>query len=128
MSEYGQESLWRDTATADNERARDLAARLERRAKAEDEVAARDTYLGLLNISAGERVLDVGCGSGAAILTLLVEARVPRIPGKISGGRRTGSTPSPGLLAALGERVWSTSRSFPHRERPQSHRDWTKVY
>ena len=65
MSEYGHESMWRDTATADAERARDLAARLERRAKAEDEVAARDAYLGLLEIAAGERVLDVGCGSGA---------------------------------------------------------------
>jgi SAM-dependent methyltransferase len=50
---------------ADAERARDLAARLERRANAEDEVAARETYLTLLDISAGERDLDVGCGSGA---------------------------------------------------------------
>src|SRR5947207_12165757 len=65
VSEYGQETMWRDTATADAERARDLAARLERRAKAEDEIAARDTYLDLLGIVAGERVLDVGCGSGA---------------------------------------------------------------
>jgi len=31
----------------------------ERRAKAEDEIAARETYLGLLDIAAGERVLDV---------------------------------------------------------------------
>jgi ubiquinone/menaquinone biosynthesis C-methylase UbiE len=74
VSEYGQESIWRDTATADTERARDLAARLERRAKAEDEVAARDTYLGLLNISAGERVLDVGCGSG--VVTREIARRV----------------------------------------------------
>ena len=65
VSEYGYESLWHDTAMADAERARDLAARLERRAKADDEVAARETYLSLLDISAGERVLDVGCGSGA---------------------------------------------------------------
>jgi ubiquinone/menaquinone biosynthesis C-methylase UbiE len=57
--------MWRDTAMANAERARDLAARLEHRAKAEDEVAARETYLSLLDISAGERVLDVGCGSGA---------------------------------------------------------------
>jgi len=65
MNEYGQHSLWRDTATASRERARDLAARLERRAKAVDEVAARDAYLGLLAITAGDHVLDVGCGSGA---------------------------------------------------------------
>jgi hypothetical protein len=55
VSEYGRDSLWRDTATAGPERARDLAARLERRAKAVDEVAARDAYLGLLDIAAGER-------------------------------------------------------------------------
>src|ERR1041384_3376894 len=44
--------MWRDTATANAERARDLAARLERRAKAEDEIAARDSYLTLLDILA----------------------------------------------------------------------------
>lgn len=65
VSEYGHESMWRNTAMADAERARDLAARLERRAKADDEVAARETYLTLLDISLGDRVLDVGCGSGA---------------------------------------------------------------
>lgn len=65
VSEYGHESMWRNTAMADAERARDLAARLERRAKADDEVAARETYLTLLDISVGDRVLDVGCGSGA---------------------------------------------------------------
>jgi ubiquinone/menaquinone biosynthesis C-methylase UbiE len=91
VSEYGQESMWRDTATADTERARDLAARLERRAQAEDEVAARDTYLGLLNISAGERVLDVGCGSGA------VTREIARRVG--STGLAVGLDPSPALLA-----------------------------
>jgi ubiquinone/menaquinone biosynthesis C-methylase UbiE len=91
VSEYGQASIWRDTATADTERARDLAARLERRAKAEDEVAARDTYLGLLNISAGERVLDVGCGSGA------VTREIARRVG--TTGLAVGLDPSPALLA-----------------------------
>jgi ubiquinone/menaquinone biosynthesis C-methylase UbiE len=91
VSDYGQESLWRDTATADTERARDLAGRLERRAKAEDEVAARDTYLGLLDIFAGERVLDVGCGSGA------VTREIARRVG--STGLAVGLDPSPALLA-----------------------------
>ena len=91
MSEYGQESMWRDTVAADTERARDLAARLERRAKAEDEVAARDTYLGLLDIAAGERVLDVGCGSGA------VTREIARRVG--SHGLAVGLDPSPALLA-----------------------------
>jgi ubiquinone/menaquinone biosynthesis C-methylase UbiE len=91
VSRFGQESIWRDTAAIDAERARDLAGRLERRAKAEDEVAARDTYLGLLNISAGERVLDVGCGSGA------VTREIARRVG--AGGRAVGLDPSPALLA-----------------------------
>lgn len=95
MSEYGQESLWRDTATADAERARDLAARLERRAKAEDEVAARNIYLGLLNISAGEHVLDVGCGSGA------VTREIARRVGP--AGLAVGLDPSPALLAVARE-------------------------
>jgi ubiquinone/menaquinone biosynthesis C-methylase UbiE len=95
VSEYGQESMWRDTATADAERARDLAARLERRAKAEDEVAPRDTYLGLLAITAGERVLDVGCGSGA--VTREIAKRVG------NRGLAVGLDPSPALLAVARE-------------------------
>ena len=91
MSEYGQDSLWRDTTTADAERARDLAGRLERRAKAEDEIAARDAYLGLLDIAPGERVLDVGCGSGA--VTRDIARRVG------SRGLAVGVDPSPALLA-----------------------------
>jgi ubiquinone/menaquinone biosynthesis C-methylase UbiE len=95
VSDYGHESLWRDTATADAERARDLAARLERRAKAEDEVAARDIYLGLLDIAAGERVLDVGCGSGA--VTRDIARRVG------AHGQAIGLDPSPALLAVARE-------------------------
>ena len=95
MTDYGQESLWRDTATADAERARDLASRLEHRARAEDEVAARDIYLGLLDIAPGERVLDVGCGSGA------VTRELARRVG--SGGLAIGVDPSPALLAVARE-------------------------
>src|SRR5215831_16767439 len=87
--------MWRDTAMADAERARDLAARLERRAKAEDEVAARDTYLGLLDIADGDRVLDVGCGRGA------VTREIARRVG--SRGRAVGLDPSPALLAVARE-------------------------
>ena len=95
VSEYGQESMWRDTATVDAERARDLAARLERRAKAADEVAARDAYLGLLDVTAGARVLDVGCGSGA------VTREIARRVG--SRGVAIGLDPSPTLLAVARE-------------------------
>ena len=95
MTEYGQESQWRDTATADAVRARDLAARLERRAKAKDEVTARDAYLGLLDITVGEHVLDVGCGSGA--VTREIAKRVG------SGGLAIGVDPSLALLAVARE-------------------------
>jgi len=95
VSEYGQNSLWRDTATASRERARDLAARLERRAKAVDEVAARDAYLGLLAITAGDHVLDVGCGSGA--VTRDIARRIG------SRGRAVGLDPSSELLAIARE-------------------------
>ena len=95
MSEYGQESMWRETATADAERARDLAARLERRAKAPDEIAARDAYLHLLDIADGERVLDVGCGSG--VVTRDIARRVG------SRGRAVGVDPSRALLAVARE-------------------------
>jgi ubiquinone/menaquinone biosynthesis C-methylase UbiE len=95
VSEYGRESLWRDTASADAEQARDLAARLERRARAPDEIAARETYLGLLEIAVGERVLDVGCGSGA--VTRDIARRVG------SHGVAVGVDPSPALLAVARE-------------------------
>ena len=97
--------MWRDTAMADAERARDLAARLERRANAEDEIAARESYLTLLDISAGQRVLDVGCGSGA--VTRDIAKRVGE------RGLAVGLDPSPELLAVargLAERAGLADR------------------
>ena len=91
VREYGAESIWRDTAAVDSEKAGDLAGRLERRARAADEVAARDAYLGLLEIADGERVLDVGCGSGA--VTRDIARRVG------GGGLAIGLDQSPALLS-----------------------------
>jgi ubiquinone/menaquinone biosynthesis C-methylase UbiE len=106
MTQFGQQSLWRDTGSADAATARDLAARLERRARADDEVEARDAYLGRRGIADGERVLDVGCGSGA--VTRAIARRVG------DRGVAVGLDPSPALLdvarelareACLGDRI-----------------------
>jgi len=95
MTEYGQQSLWRDTAGIDAARARELAGRLELRAKSQDEIEARATYLDLLGVKAGERALDVGCGSG--VVTRDIARRVG------PAGRAIGVDPSPQFLAVARE-------------------------
>jgi len=95
MTDHGRQSVWRDTGGASAAQARDLADRLELRAKGEDEVEARTAYLGLLGVSAGERVLDVGCGSGA------VTREIARRVG--AGGRAVGLDASPELLTVARE-------------------------
>lgn len=68
--EFGRLSPWRDSAGLDDKQAREHAARLELRAGADSEVAAREEYVTLLGVAPGEHVLDVGCGSGAVTRTL----------------------------------------------------------
>jgi len=92
----GRFSLWREPQGFDAERARTLAeGALERRGRSEDEVRARAAYLDLLAVAPGERVLDVGCGSG--VVTRDLARRVA------PGGRAVGLDPSPALLAVAGE-------------------------
>jgi ubiquinone/menaquinone biosynthesis C-methylase UbiE len=93
--EFGRLSAWRDTATLDEAKARNHAARLELRAKAQDEADARKEYLNLLGVSAGERVLDVGCGSG--VVTRAIAERVA------ATGTVVGSDSSPALLRVARE-------------------------
>ena len=95
MTERGRESMWKDTAGIDLAKARELAERLEVRGKAADEIDARNAYLDLLDISAGERVLDVGCGSG--VVTRAIAARVG------ATGRVVGLDPSEALLSVARE-------------------------
>jgi SAM-dependent methyltransferase len=95
MTEYGQQSLWRATAGIDAARARELADRLELRAKSPDEIEARAAYLDLLGVKAGDRVLDVGCGSG------VVTRDIARRGGP--AGRAVGIDPSPQLLMVARE-------------------------
>lgn len=68
--EFGRLSPWRDSTGIDDKQAREHAARLELRAGADSEVAARNEYIKLLGVASGERVLDVGCGSGAVTRAL----------------------------------------------------------
>jgi len=95
MTQYGEKSLWRDTAGLDATKARELAGRLELRAKSQDEIEARQAYLDLLGVTAGERVLDVGCGSG--VVTRDIARRVGQ------AGRTVGVDPSPQFLVVARE-------------------------
>jgi SAM-dependent methyltransferase len=94
-TDYGRDSLWKDTAAIDADTARDLAGRLEKRGASPDEIAARSAYLDLLGIRPGDRVLDAGCGSG--VVTREVAQRVG------AGGRVVGVDPSAALLTIARE-------------------------
>ena len=86
-TDYGRLSLFRDAASLGGERARELAFHnLETRGKSPDEMAARAEYLALLGLQPGQRVLDVGCGSG--VVTRDMARRVS------PSGRAVGIDPS----------------------------------
>jgi SAM-dependent methyltransferase len=68
--EQGRFSLWHSDRVQglSAAQARDLSDRsIERRGRSADEIAARAAYLDQLGIAAGERVLEVGCGSGVVL-------------------------------------------------------------
>lgn len=92
---YGQLDRWQDNAGVDLEEGRRLAERLERRARGDEEIAARAAYLDLLEIRDDERILEVGCGSGA-ILRDVARQLGPN-------GRAIGLDYSAALLAVAGE-------------------------
>ncbi|MGQ0526026.1 MAG: methyltransferase domain-containing protein [Betaproteobacteria bacterium] len=86
----GELSTWRDSQMLDEDAAREHAERLELRARAEDEIAVREEYLGLLGVKPGEQALDLGCGSG--VVTRALAQRVT------PGGRAVGLDISATLL------------------------------
>lgn len=92
----GRFSLFREPQGFDEARARSLAERdLELRGRSEDEVRARTAYLDLFALMPGERVLDVGCGSG--VVTRDLARRVAPT------GCAVGLDLSPALLTVAGE-------------------------
>jgi ubiquinone/menaquinone biosynthesis C-methylase UbiE len=93
----GCHDLWRDSAAADPNQARELARLLELRASNAEQIAVRAAYLDVLGVTAGMHVLDVGCGTGA--VTRDVARRVG------TTGRVVGLDPSPALLAIAAELV-----------------------
>jgi ubiquinone/menaquinone biosynthesis C-methylase UbiE len=92
---YGQLCNWRDPAGLDQTQGRVHADRLERRGRAAEEVETRAAYLDLLDIVPGQRVLEVGCGSGV-VLRDLARRVAP-------AGQAVGVDLSPVMLQIAGE-------------------------
>lgn len=90
--EFGRLSVYRESSGLNDKQACELAERLELRACADSEIAVRDAYLTLLGVLPGERVLDVGCGSGAVTRTLAQRVA--------PGGQAVGVDASSALLKA----------------------------
>ena len=88
---------WNQTTitTAEAARVRELARLLELRGQSEAQASIRAAYLDLLQIAPGEKVLDVGCGTG--VVTRAVARRVAPT------GRVVGIDPSPTMLAVARE-------------------------
>lgn len=63
--ERGRLSPWKASVRIGDEEAQEHAARLEQRARSRDEIGIREEYIGLLSIAPDERILEIGCGSGA---------------------------------------------------------------
>ena len=95
--EHGQQDMWRESFKLEAERARELAEMLELRARDPEQSAARQAYLDLLDLKAGDAALEVGCGSGAVTRDLARRVGLT--------GRALGLEPSAELLSIAAERA-----------------------
>ena len=89
--EHGSLDVFHRAAALDPATLGQIAATLETRARAPEQVAMREAYLNLLEPLAGARVLEVGCGGGPVLRAL-----APRVG---PGGRAVGLDPSVAFLA-----------------------------
>ena len=94
---YGQLDLYVRIADVDATTAREHAELLEQRSRVPEQVALREAYLDLLGVSAGQRVLEVGCGTGPTLRD--VARRVG------PGGRAVGIDPSAVFIEVARERA-----------------------
>jgi ubiquinone/menaquinone biosynthesis C-methylase UbiE len=95
---------WRTSSQLDRDGLRDMAQMIEQRGQAPEEIAARQTYLDLLQLASGQRVLDVGCGTG--VVTRALAQRVQ------PHGTVIGLDPRPEFLELAAELTSDNSTEF----------------
>ena len=93
--EFGRLDPWRIEAGLGESQVRELARLIELRGRSDDEAATRQVYMDLLGPRPGERVLEVGCGSGVVTRELARRVR--------PGGRVTAIDPNPFFLTVTRE-------------------------
>jgi ubiquinone/menaquinone biosynthesis C-methylase UbiE len=97
---------WRTSNQLDGGGLRDLAQMIESRGQAPEEIATRQRYLDLLQLQPGQRILDVGCGTG--VVTRALAQRVQ------PSGTVIGLDPRPEFLELAAELTPDPAVEFRH--------------